>query len=207
MTWLLAETWFYALVAFLLGALCTWLFLVRSKAREVAELGERLAGTASLGPRAAGTADPAETAQTAGQLSAARAQVDALSARLAQQDEEHRTKVGDLEADLNGARARLADLEIRLTRQEERASKKTAELEAALAEARGTAPDVNGGTPAASGDAAAAAQGFTVKGSTDSMRYHSPASPYYERTVAEVWFRSVEEAEAAGFKAWNVGRE
>ena len=31
------------------------------------------------------------------------------------------------------------------------------------------------------------------------MKFHEPTSPWYARTKAEVWFRSVEAAEAAGF--------
>ena len=42
--------------------------------------------------------------------------------------------------------------------------------------------------------------GFEVKGNEDSMKFHTPESPYYTRTVAEVWFTSAEAAEAAGFE-------
>ena len=31
------------------------------------------------------------------------------------------------------------------------------------------------------------------------MKYHTPESPYYGRTVAEVWFATAADAEAAGF--------
>ncbi len=44
-----------------------------------------------------------------------------------------------------------------------------------------------------------APEGFYVKGNKDSMKYHTPASPWYDQTVAEVWFRTGEAAEAAGF--------
>ena len=43
--------------------------------------------------------------------------------------------------------------------------------------------------------------GFDIKGNEDSMKYHTPESPYYSRTKAEVWFDSVEAAEAAGFES------
>ena len=49
-------------------------------------------------------------------------------------------------------------------------------------------------------DPAAAPDGYPVKGNADSMRYHTPESPYYDGTVAEVWFASAEAAEAAGFE-------
>jgi large subunit ribosomal protein L17 len=44
-----------------------------------------------------------------------------------------------------------------------------------------------------------APEGFYVKGNKDSMKFHTPASPWYDQTVAEVWFRTGEAAEAAGF--------
>ncbi|MBV9922878.1 MAG: 50S ribosomal protein L17, partial [Pseudonocardia sp.] len=44
-----------------------------------------------------------------------------------------------------------------------------------------------------------APEGFDIKGNADSMLYHAPGSPFYDRTVAEVWFASPEAAEAAGF--------
>ena len=43
-------------------------------------------------------------------------------------------------------------------------------------------------------------EGFPIKGNADSMLYHVPGSSFYNRTVAEVWFRSAEAAEAAGFQ-------
>ncbi len=39
----------------------------------------------------------------------------------------------------------------------------------------------------------------TIKGNKDSMKYHVPGSRWYDATVAEVWFSTVEEAKAAGF--------
>ena len=38
-----------------------------------------------------------------------------------------------------------------------------------------------------------------IKGNADSMLYHVPGSAFYKRTVAEVWFDTEENAEAAGF--------
>ncbi len=42
---------------------------------------------------------------------------------------------------------------------------------------------------------------FVIKGNADSMLYHTTESRYYEATVAEVWFKTTEAAEAAGFRA------
>jgi small subunit ribosomal protein S2 len=72
----------------------------------------------------------------------------------------------------------------------------TAEPEQAEAAATdgGFGPD--SAAPTADGSAP---EGFEVKGNTTSMKFHTPSSPWYDRTNAEVWFRSAEAAEAAGF--------
>lgn len=44
-----------------------------------------------------------------------------------------------------------------------------------------------------------APEGFEIKGNKDSMKFHAPSSPWYDRTNAEVWFRTADAAEAAGF--------
>lgn len=44
-----------------------------------------------------------------------------------------------------------------------------------------------------------APEGFDIKGNKDSMKFHAPSSPWYARTNAEVWFKTAEAAEAAGF--------
>jgi hypothetical protein len=48
--------------------------------------------------------------------------------------------------------------------------------------------------------------GFPVKGNPNSGLYHTPESPYYGRTKAQVWFRTAKAAEAAGFQRWNARR-
>jgi uncharacterized membrane protein ArfC len=53
---------------------------------------------------------------------------------------------------------------------------------------------------------AVAPSGWTIKGNEGSMLYHSPESPAYAVTVAEVWFRDVPTAEAAGFNRWDSGK-
>ena len=50
-------------------------------------------------------------------------------------------------------------------------------------------------------DAAEVPEGYEIKGNEGSMLYHEPGTPYYRATKAEVWFDSVESAEAAGFSA------
>ena len=36
------------------------------------------------------------------------------------------------------------------------------------------------------------------------MLFHTPESPSYDATIAEVWFADEATAEAAGFKKYNV---
>jgi large subunit ribosomal protein L4 len=65
------------------------------------------------------------------------------------------------------------------------------------ADATDTAPYGAGSAqPLEGGDAPA---GYTVKGNSTSMKYHTPEGQWYDQTVADVWFDGVESAEAAGF--------
>jgi uncharacterized membrane protein ArfC len=57
-------------------------------------------------------------------------------------------------------------------------------------------PNADGGGP----------RGWSVKGNEESKLYHSPESPSFGITRAEVWFRDVETAEAAGFNRWDSGK-
>jgi large subunit ribosomal protein L4 len=43
-------------------------------------------------------------------------------------------------------------------------------------------------------------EGFPIKGNASSKLYHVPGSSHYNRTVAEVWFATEEDAENAGFQ-------
>jgi hypothetical protein len=66
------------------------------------------------------------------------------------------------------------------------------------------ASDATGDTPYGSDSARAnedgsGPEGFEIKGSPDSMKFHAPTSPTFDETKAEVWFRSAEAAEGAGF--------
>lgn len=45
--------------------------------------------------------------------------------------------------------------------------------------------------------------GWLIKGNEDSMLYHSPASPSYKQTIAEMWFFDEESAKKAGFDKWD----
>ncbi len=45
-----------------------------------------------------------------------------------------------------------------------------------------------------------APEGYTVKGNADSGLYHEPDGRWYDATVAEFWFKTAADAEAAGFR-------
>lgn len=57
--------------------------------------------------------------------------------------------------------------------------------------------DSQGGFKASEGDAP---EGYVIKGNLGSGKYHVPGSTWYEQTVAEYWFNSVEAAKAAGLE-------
>ena len=66
------------------------------------------------------------------------------------------------------------------------------------------APQPDDAAPFGEGSAApldddSAPEGYDIKGNADSMKYHAPGGRWYDATIAEVWFNSVEAAEAAGF--------
>lgn len=55
-------------------------------------------------------------------------------------------------------------------------------------------PNEDGSSPGAA---------YRIKGNTGSMLFHSPDSPFYERTTAEAWFATEDAARAAGFASWR----
>jgi large subunit ribosomal protein L17 len=78
------------------------------------------------------------------------------------------------------------------------------ETESAEVEATET-DEVKGFADLAEGDWAepledgSAPEGFEIKGNKDSMKFHAPGGRWYDATVAEVWFKTAEDAVAAGF--------
>lgn len=91
----------------------------------------------------------------------------------------------------------------------EAATKRSAKDEAAEAPAEATetetaAPaalvDLPEGAAAPLEDGAAPDDEHTVKGNLDSMKYHVEGSQWFDQTVAEVWFKTADDAKAAGFE-------
>jgi large subunit ribosomal protein L17 len=82
----------------------------------------------------------------------------------------------------------------RAAKDTKKADKKAEEVsevtEAAAVEFEGGAAPLEDGS---------APEGYTIKGNADSMKYHEPDGQWYDQTIAEVWFKTAEDAEAAGF--------
>jgi small subunit ribosomal protein S2 len=79
------------------------------------------------------------------------------------------------------------------------ASTETTEAPEAAAETTEVAEGEFGPDSAAPLESGEAPAGFEIKGNKTSKKFHAPSSPWYDRTNAEVWFRTAEAAEAAGF--------
>ena len=61
------------------------------------------------------------------------------------------------------------------------------------------AKEVPAGAIAANEDGSSPDDAYTVKGNADSGKYHEADGQWFDQTVAEFWFKSAEDAEAAGF--------
>jgi large subunit ribosomal protein L17 len=72
-------------------------------------------------------------------------------------------------------------------------------VEVEVEETEAAAVEIPEGAVAANEDGSSPDEAYTVKGNTNSMKYHEPDGQWFEQTVAEVWFQSAEAAEAAGF--------
>jgi large subunit ribosomal protein L17 len=86
------------------------------------------------------------------------------------------------------------------------AQTKAAEEEAKAAEAteateatEDAAVELPEGAVAANEDGTSPDEAYTVKGNADSGKYHEADGQWYEQTHAEFYFKSAEDAEAAGF--------
>lgn len=70
----------------------------------------------------------------------------------------------------------------------------------------GVVPGAYPGSAKPRADGSAPSAAYTIKGKEGSMLCHGPSSPYYDRTKADVWFCSEQEAAAAGFRVWRRRR-
>lgn len=62
-----------------------------------------------------------------------------------------------------------------------------------------SAKEVPAGAVAANEDGSSPDAEYTVKGNADSGKYHEADGQWFDQTVAEFWFKSAADAEAAGF--------
>ena len=90
---------------------------------------------------------------------------------------------------------------------EEKAAKKDADQAAAEEKTAEAAPaadaaetELPAGAHAPLEDPNEAPEGFPIKGNANSKKYHVPGSSFYDRTIAEIWFATEEDAEAAGYE-------
>ncbi len=79
-------------------------------------------------------------------------------------------------------------------------------LEAETTKIKAVADSPYGAGSARPGADGSGPEGWLVKGNEDSMLYHTPDSPHYQQTIAEVWFKDEESAEQGGFTPWHKGR-
>ncbi len=69
------------------------------------------------------------------------------------------------------------------------------------------AGDVPAGAIRANEDGSSPDADYVIKGNGDSGLYHRPGTAFYNRTIAEFWFRTAADAEAAGFQLPPSQRE
>ena len=114
---------------------------------------------------------------------------------------------GAYDAFVGGASAAPAKAETKVARAakaETTEVKAFADVPAADEAAADEAPALPKGAkaPLKSGNAP---KGYDIKGNADSGLYHEPDGQWYDATEAEFWFKSAEDAEAAGFKRAGGG--
>ena len=133
------------------------------------------------------------------------ARLDDDRLQVVQAREARRTAAGRRRASAGGTAASRRD---RVERSRQRAQQlKSGEAptgEATESSEAGDAPAFEAGEWAGSAKPLAdgsAPEGYEIKGNADSMLYHVPGGRHYGQTIAEVYFDTVESAEAAGFSA------
>jgi large subunit ribosomal protein L17 len=95
------------------------------------------------------------------------------------------------------AEAKEAAAQTKAAEDEAKASEDVAEETTETTEAAAT--EVPAGAVAANEDGSSPDAEYTVKGNADSGKYHEADGQWYDQTVAEFWFKSAADAEAAGF--------
>jgi large subunit ribosomal protein L17 len=96
------------------------------------------------------------------------------------------------------AEAKEAAAETKASEDEAKAEE-TAEATESTETTEAAATEVPAGAIAANEDGSSPDAEYTVKGNADSGKYHEADGQWYDQTVAEFWFKSAADAEAAGF--------
>ncbi|WP_319456658.1 MULTISPECIES: hypothetical protein [unclassified Mycobacterium] len=190
--------WCLMAVSFGLGLVLTLAFLIRRVKREVPVYGSG-GGSAGLAGSAGVKAPKVDVdAPTAAVPLAGAPDVDAPTARVPKVDP----------TDVDGPDVDLPDVSGKGTLAAAAAGVAGGAAAAKLVGSSGSsgADEPYGAGSARVAPGAAAPTGWTIKGNEDSMLYHSPESPSYKQTIAELWFRDEETATAAGFARWDSGK-
>ncbi len=98
-----------------------------------------------------------------------------------------------------GATKRAAKDDAAAREAAQEASKAAAAEAEEAPESEATEAEVPAGAVRAADDGSSPDEAYTVKGNMDSMKFHEPDGQWFDQTVAEVWFKTAEDAEAAGF--------
>jgi len=96
------------------------------------------------------------------------------------------------------AEAKDAAAETKVAEDEAKAEE-TTETTESTETTEAAAKEVPAGAVAANEDGSSPDPDYTVKGNGDSGKYHEADGQWYDQTHAEFWFKSAEDAEAAGF--------
>ena len=204
MGWLLRHNWLWTLLAFLLGAVITWLLLARreqahskvapeqqaeepaeEKAEELVGAGVGAAGTTQAAPpRRPEPTEPVKPEKP----------VEPFDQELT--EEQPAPTEPEVQAEVQPLFSRRMD--------GERAAAEPTLFDDHEPEPVEAQDDVVPAGRYGEGSADAVPHqgppdGFTIKGNAQSMLFHTPDSPYYGRTKPEVWFRTEADAERAGF--------
>jgi small subunit ribosomal protein S2 len=158
--------------------------------------GEPTTETSAAEPTGAAS-EPTEAAEVASEPTEAAGGVAASETPAEQAATETPADEAAIETPADEAAAEPADADV-----EEAATETTSAPEATVPSA-----EEFGADSAAPLEDGSAPEGFEIKGNKNSMKFHAPSSPWYARTNAEVWFRTAEAAEAAGFANAEAGPE
>jgi len=205
MGWLIRHNWVWAMLAFLLGAIISWLLLVR-RDQEVRAAGEQRAG------RAAEARSGTLVGAGVGSGSAGVSMVQGTSGSAAFSERMETIGASDpLRVDLDPATdapAPGAALDPEQSPEpagpdvpQETDAITPGQADVILADAATEAVPAGryGGGSADAVPHQSPPDGFTIKGNVQSKLFHTPDSPYYGRTKPQVWFRTEADAERAGF--------